>query len=129
MTGGIFHLYGNLWANAHGRQPLASPNTQYVNNVVYNYGYAYCAGDTSGSSGTTSSTTTSLRARRRGATGDDWYQMKQRANRLRERKSARQQTKDGTLTGPTQALRADDKATKANSTDTASMPTTSAADS
>lgn len=48
MTGGFFTWYGNLFANAHGRCPLAKSNTQYVNNVVYNYGYAYAAGDTSG---------------------------------------------------------------------------------
>lgn len=48
MTGGFFTWYGNLFANAHGRCPLAKSNTQFVNNVVYNYGYAYAAGDTSG---------------------------------------------------------------------------------
>jgi hypothetical protein len=48
MTGGFFTWYGNLFANAHGRCPLAKSNTQYVNNVVYNYQYAYAAGDTSG---------------------------------------------------------------------------------
>ena len=47
-TGGLFTWYGNLFANAHGRCPLAKSNTQYVNNVVYNYQYAYAAGDTSG---------------------------------------------------------------------------------
>jgi hypothetical protein len=47
-TGGFFTWYGNLFANAHGRCPLAKSNTQYVNNVVYNYQYAYAAGDTSG---------------------------------------------------------------------------------
>jgi hypothetical protein len=48
MTGGFFTWYADLFANAHGRCPLAKSNTQYVNNVVYNYGYAYAAGDTSG---------------------------------------------------------------------------------
>jgi hypothetical protein len=48
MTGGFFTWYGDLFANAHGRCPLAKSNTQYVNNVVYNYQYAYAAGDTSG---------------------------------------------------------------------------------
>jgi hypothetical protein len=48
MTGGFFTWYGTLFANAHGRCPLAKSNTQYVNNVVYNYQYAYAAGDTSG---------------------------------------------------------------------------------
>jgi hypothetical protein len=48
QTGGFFTWYGNIFANAHGRCPLAKSNTQYVNNVVYNYQYAYAAGDTSG---------------------------------------------------------------------------------
>jgi hypothetical protein len=48
MTCGFFTWYGDLFANAHGRCPLAKSNTQYVNNVVYNYQYAYAAGDTSG---------------------------------------------------------------------------------
>jgi hypothetical protein len=48
MTGGFFTWYADLFANAHGRCPLAKSNTQFVNNVVYNYGYAYAAGDTSG---------------------------------------------------------------------------------
>ena len=48
MTGGFFTWYGNLFANAHGRCPLAKSNTQFVNNIVYNYQYAYAAGDTSG---------------------------------------------------------------------------------
>jgi hypothetical protein len=40
--------YGNLFANAHNRCPLAKANTQYINNVVYNYQAGYTAGNTSG---------------------------------------------------------------------------------
>jgi hypothetical protein len=47
-VGGYFTWYANLFSSAHGRCPLAKINTQFVNNVVYNYQYAYCAGDTSG---------------------------------------------------------------------------------
>ena len=38
----------NLWVNAHNRNPLAKSNTQYVNNVVYNYqgGYTASSGGT-----------------------------------------------------------------------------------
>jgi autotransporter-associated beta strand protein len=39
---------GNLWANAHGRSPLGKANLQFINNVVYNYGYAMDTGDSSG---------------------------------------------------------------------------------
>ncbi|MGA2440134.1 MAG: autotransporter-associated beta strand repeat-containing protein [Tepidisphaeraceae bacterium] len=38
----------NLFANAHGRAPLAKSNDQYVNNTVYDYGYAYTTGNSSG---------------------------------------------------------------------------------
>jgi hypothetical protein len=41
-------FYGNLWVSAHNRQPLAKDNTQYINNIVYNYQAAYTAADTSG---------------------------------------------------------------------------------
>jgi len=39
---------GNLWANAHDRQPLAKANTVFVNNVIYNYVCAYTTGNTTG---------------------------------------------------------------------------------
>lgn len=45
---GPFTWWRNLWANSHGRQPLAKGNTQFVNNVVYNYQAAYTAGNSSG---------------------------------------------------------------------------------
>lgn len=41
-------FYGNLWVSAHNRQPLSKDNTQYVNNVVYNYQAAYTSGNTGG---------------------------------------------------------------------------------
>lgn len=45
---GPYTWYGNLFANAHNRCPLAKADTQYVNNVVYDYQAGYTAGDTSG---------------------------------------------------------------------------------
>jgi hypothetical protein len=36
-------FFGNLWCNAHGRQPLCRGSCQYVDNVVYNFGYAFAA--------------------------------------------------------------------------------------
>jgi hypothetical protein len=45
---GPYTWYANLFANAHNRCPLAKANTQYVNNVVYNYQAAYTAGNTAG---------------------------------------------------------------------------------
>jgi hypothetical protein len=41
-------FYGNLWVSAHNRQPLAKDNTQYINNVVYNYQAAYTVANTGG---------------------------------------------------------------------------------
>jgi len=38
--------YGNLWVNAHNRQPLCKADTIFINNVVYNYQAAYTTGDT-----------------------------------------------------------------------------------
>jgi len=41
-------FYRNLWVNAHNRQPLAKDNTQYINNIVYDYQLGYTAGNTGG---------------------------------------------------------------------------------
>ncbi|KAH6655768.1 polysaccharide lyase family 1 protein [Truncatella angustata] len=41
-------FYRNLWVSAHNRQPLSKDDTQYINNVVYNYQAAYTAGNTGG---------------------------------------------------------------------------------
>ncbi len=45
---GPYTWFGNLFANAHNRNPLAKANTQFVNNVVYNYQAGYTAGNTAG---------------------------------------------------------------------------------
>jgi len=41
-------FYRNLWVNAHNRQPLAKDNTQYINNIVYDFELGYTTGNTSG---------------------------------------------------------------------------------
>lgn len=46
--GGNVTWYLNVFANAHGRQPLSKINTIFVNNVVYNYQAAYDCGETEG---------------------------------------------------------------------------------
>lgn len=48
IEGGPATLYGNLWVSGHNRQPLAKSNTQYINNIIYNYQAAYTAAETSG---------------------------------------------------------------------------------
>ncbi|WP_255954742.1 hypothetical protein [Streptomyces odontomachi] len=46
--GDSFTWYRNVWANDHNRNPLAKANTQFINNVVYNYQAGYTAGNSSG---------------------------------------------------------------------------------
>src|SRR5262249_25168677 len=46
--GDSFTWYRNVFANDHNRNPLAKANTQFINNVVYNYQAAYTAGNSSG---------------------------------------------------------------------------------
>lgn len=41
VEGGPATFFGNLWVDIHNRQPLAKANTQYINNVIYNYQAAY----------------------------------------------------------------------------------------
>jgi hypothetical protein len=128
MTGGFFTWYGNLWANAHGRQPLAKSNTQYVNNVVYNYGYAYCAGDTSGIFWHDIINNYFIAGPSTSAPGDDWYQMNS-GQTVYAKGNLLDSDKDGTLNGTDAGSPGGTtKANSANSADTASMPTTSAAD-
>jgi hypothetical protein len=45
---GPYTWYNNLFANAHNRCPLAKANTQYINNVIYDYQAGYTAGNSSG---------------------------------------------------------------------------------
>ncbi|GIH18808.1 hypothetical protein Raf01_69800 [Rugosimonospora africana] len=45
---GPYTWYNNLFANAHNRCPLAKANTEYINNVVYDYQAGYTAGNSSG---------------------------------------------------------------------------------
>ncbi|KAJ6510053.1 polysaccharide lyase family 1 protein [Mycena vitilis] len=40
--------YRNLWVSAHNRQPLTKANSQFINNVVYNYQAAYTVANTGG---------------------------------------------------------------------------------
>jgi regulation of enolase protein 1 (concanavalin A-like superfamily) len=41
-------FYRNLWVNAHNRQPLSKDNTQYINNVIYDYQAGYTVANTGG---------------------------------------------------------------------------------
>lgn len=45
---GPFTWYHDLFANSHNRNPLAKDDTQFINNVVYDYQAGYTAGNSSG---------------------------------------------------------------------------------
>ena len=45
---GPYTWYRCLFANSHNRNPLAKDNTQYINNVVYDYQAVYTAGNSAG---------------------------------------------------------------------------------
>jgi hypothetical protein len=45
---GPFTWYHDLFANSHNRNPLAKDDTQFINNVVYDYQAAYTAGNSGG---------------------------------------------------------------------------------
>ena len=125
--GGFFTWYANLWANAHGRLPLAKANTQFVNNVAYNYQYAYCAGDTGGANWHDIIDNYFIAGPSTNAPGDDFYQMNA-GQTVYASGNLLDSDADGTLNGTDAGQPGGTtKATKANSTDTASLPTTSAA--
>jgi hypothetical protein len=48
VEGANFTWYQDIWANAHNRQPLAKADTQYIQNVIYNYQAAYTTANTGG---------------------------------------------------------------------------------
>jgi hypothetical protein len=127
QTGGFFTWYGNLWANAHGRMPLAKCNTQFVNNVVYNYQYAYCAGDTSGVFWHDLVHNYFIAGPRTNSVGNYFYQMNT-GQTVYINGNLADTNKDGTLNGTDAGYPTSTHASSANSPDTASLPTTSAAD-
>ena len=48
VQGASASYIGNLWVNAHNRQPLAKASTVYVNNVCYDFQAGYTTADTAG---------------------------------------------------------------------------------
>lgn len=127
MTGGFFTWYGNLFANAHGRCPLAKTNTQYVNNVVYNYQYAYAAGDTSGVFWHDIVHNYFIAGPSTTSPGDYFFQMNA-GQTVYVNGNLADTNKDGTLNGTDGGYPGGTThAAAASSIDTASLPTTSAA--
>jgi transposase-like protein len=127
MTGGFFTWYGNLFANAHGRCPLAKSNTQYVNNVVYNYQYAYAAGDTSGVFWHDIVHNYFIAGPSTTAPGDYFYQMNA-TQTVYINGNLADTNRDGTLNGTDAGYPGGTThSATAASADTAALPTTSAA--
>ncbi len=127
MTGGFFTWYGNLFANAHGRCPLAKSNTQYVNNVVYNYQYAYAAGDTSGVFWHDIVDNYFIAGPSTTSPGDYFYQMNN-TQTVYVSGNLADTNSDGTLNGTDAGYPGGTThASAPSSPDTASLPTTSAA--
>lgn len=126
-TGGFFTWYGNLFANAHGRCPLAKSNTQYVNNVVYNYQYAYAGGDTSGVFWHDIVHNYFIAGPSTTSPGDYFYQM-DITQTVYINGNLADTNADGTLNGTDAGYPGGTThATAASSADTAALPTTSAA--
>ncbi|KAL9063048.1 MAG: hypothetical protein Q9157_008452 [Trypethelium eluteriae] len=68
-------FYGNLWVSAHNRQPLSKDNTQYVNNIVYNYQAAYTSANTGGYFSHDIINNYFIAGPSTSSAGDDYYQM------------------------------------------------------
>jgi hypothetical protein len=129
MTGGFFTWYGTLFANAHGRCPLAKSNTQYVNNVVYNYQYAYAAGDTSGTFWHDVVHNYFIAGPSTNSPGNYFYQMNA-GQTVYVNGNLADTNSDGTLNGTDAGFPGGTThSMTASSADTAALPTTSAADS
>jgi hypothetical protein len=108
--------------------PLAKCNTQYVNNVVYNYQYAYCAGNTSGTFWHDIIHNYFIAGPSTNSPSDDFYQM-DASQTVYINGNLLDSNTDGTLNGTDAGYPGGTThATTANSADTALMPTTSAAD-
>ena len=92
---------GNIWANAHNRQPLAKADTIYINNVCYNYQAGYTTGDTGAAHShdiinnyfITGPSTTSA--------GNDFYQINGTPQNLYYTGNLLDSDNDGTLGGST----------------------------
>ncbi|KAI9691755.1 MAG: hypothetical protein M1822_007827 [Bathelium mastoideum] len=68
-------FYGNLWVSAHNRQPLSKDDTQYVDNVVYNYQAAYTSANTGGYFSHDIINNYFIAGPSTSSAGDDYYQM------------------------------------------------------
>ena len=124
---GPYTWYNNLFANAHNRCPLAKANTQYINNVVYNYQAAYTAGNSSGHFLHDVVNNYFITGPRTTKASNAFYQLTNQS--VYNTGNVLDSNRDGALNGSTLALGAGATALSAAwSTATAGIPTVSAAE-
>jgi hypothetical protein len=123
---GPYTWYNDLFANAHNRNPLAKANTQYVNNVVYDYQAGYTAGNSSGHFLHDVVGNYFIAGPRTTSASNAYYQMGNQS--VFNSGNYLDGNRDGTLNGSSLGVGGGGTAlTSAWSADTASIPTSSAA--
>ena len=123
---GPYTWYNNLFANSRNRCPLAKANTQYINNVVYNYQAGYTAGNSSGHFTHDVVGNYFITGPRTTSAANAYYQMGNQT--VWNSGNILDSNRDGTLNGTTLALGGGATALTAPwSATTSTIPTTSAA--
>ncbi len=123
---GPYTWYDDLFANAHNRNPLAKANTQFINNVVYDYQGGYTAGNSSGQFSHDVIGNYFIAGPRTTSASDAWYQMNNQS--VYNSGNYLDSSKDGRLDGSLLALGGGATAAAAPwSPSTAGIPAVSAA--
>jgi hypothetical protein len=124
---GPFTWYHDVFANSHNRNPLAKDNTQFINNVVYNYQAGYTAANSSGHFSHDVIGNYFIAGPSTTNASDAYYQMDNQS--VYNSGNMLDSNKDGQLNGSTLALGGGATALSAPwSSTTSSIPTSSAAD-
>jgi hypothetical protein len=124
---GPYTWYHDLFANSHNRNPLAKADTQFINNVVYNYQAAYTAGNSSGQFSHDIIGNYFISGPSTTSASDAYYQMDNQL--VYNSGNMLDSNKDGSLNGSSLALGGGATALSAPwSSTTSSIPTSSAAD-
>jgi hypothetical protein len=123
---GPYTWYADLFANAHNRNPLAKANTQFINNVVYDYQGGYTAGNSSGHFSHDVIGNYFIAGPKTTSASDAWYQMTNQS--VYASGNYLDSNKDGSLNGSALGVGGGATALTAPwSSTTASIPASSAA--
>lgn len=123
---GPYTWYQDVFANAHNRNPLAKANTQFINNVVYNYQGGYTAGNSSGQFSHDVIGNYFVAGPSTTSASDAWYQMSNQS--VYSSGNYLDSNKDGSLNGAVLGVGGGATALSAPwSSSTASIPAASAA--